>query len=117
MLGEVRSLLGPAWIIEGEDPATYERLLAGVAKAIGPRDLVEWLLITDIVALTWEIQRSRRLSNSLTALYRREAMQTILHQLLPKPDFRSPLGQEHLILVEHLANGQEVANNTRSLKV
>ena len=64
-LAEVRPVLGPAWIIKGEDSETYERLLGEVGKAIGPRDLVDWQLINDVVALTWEIQRSRRLSASL----------------------------------------------------
>ena len=52
---EVRALLGPSWIIEGEDPERYEELLARVGAAVQPMDLIDWLLVKDIVALTWEI--------------------------------------------------------------
>ena len=52
--------MGPAWIIEGEHPERYEQLLKRVAEAVGPADFVDWLLVKDVVALTWEIQRSRR---------------------------------------------------------
>ena len=52
---EVRALLGPSWIIEGEDPELYEELLAGVGAAVQPKDFIDWLLLKDIVALTWEI--------------------------------------------------------------
>lgn len=54
----VRALLGPSWLIEGEDPRLYEELLARVGAAIQPTDLIDWLLLKDVVALTWEIQRS-----------------------------------------------------------
>jgi hypothetical protein len=43
-LEDVRELLGPAWIIEGEDPERYEQLLARVADAVGPADFIDWLL-------------------------------------------------------------------------
>jgi hypothetical protein len=59
-LEDVRELLGPAWIIEGEDLERYEQLLARVADAVGPADFIDWLLVKDVVAHTWEIQRSRQ---------------------------------------------------------
>jgi hypothetical protein len=62
---EVRALLGPSWIINGEDPQVYEALLAQVGAAVGAKDIVDWLLIKDFVALTWDIQRSRRIRDGL----------------------------------------------------
>ena len=50
----MRALLGPSWIIKGEDPERYEELLAAVGAAVQPKDLIDWLLVKDIVALTWE---------------------------------------------------------------
>ena len=75
----------------------------------GARDFVDWLLIKDIVALTWEIQRARRLSQSLTSLYQSQALADILQQLLPKPALHSPARDEHIKLVEQWSNGQEAA--------
>jgi hypothetical protein len=62
---EVRALLGPSWITEGEDPKLYETLLAQVGAAVGAKDIIDWLLISDVVALTWDIQRSRRIRDGL----------------------------------------------------
>jgi hypothetical protein len=47
-------------LIEGEDPKLYEDLLGRVGAAIQPADIIDWLLLKDVVALTWEIQRSPR---------------------------------------------------------
>ena len=69
---EVRALLGPSWIIEGEDPERYEELLARVGAAVQPMDLIDWLLVKDIVALTWEIQRTRRQRDSLMRMARKD---------------------------------------------
>ena len=76
--------MGPSWIIEGEDPERYEELLARVGEAVQPKDLIDWLLVNDIVALTWEIQRTRWQRDSLMRMARHAAMKTILSSLLPK---------------------------------
>ncbi len=51
----MRALLGPSWLIEGEDPKLYEELLGRVGAAVQPTDIIDWLLLKDVVALTWEI--------------------------------------------------------------
>ncbi len=70
---EARALLGPSWIIEGEDRELYEALLARVGAAVEPTDIIDWLLVKDVVALTWEIQRSRRHRDSLVRMCRARA--------------------------------------------
>ncbi len=79
----VRALLGPGWIIEGEDPQLYEDLLAAVGAAVKPIDLIDWLLLKDFVDLTWEIQRARRTRESVVRMARRDAMKSILVTLMP----------------------------------
>jgi hypothetical protein len=74
----VRALLGPSWTIEGEDPERYEELLAQVAAAVQPKDIIDWLLLSDVVALTWQIHRSRKLSENFVRIGRRAGMQKIL---------------------------------------
>jgi hypothetical protein len=54
-----------------------------VAEAAGPTDFIDWLLIKDIVALTWEIQRSRRHRETVIRIGRLEALQQILEQVMP----------------------------------
>jgi hypothetical protein len=85
-LTDIRELLGPAWILEGEDPKRYEGLLLRVAEAVGPIDFIDWLLVKDVVALTWEIQRSRRHRETLIRMGRLKALEQILEQAMPRKD-------------------------------
>lgn len=80
----VRALLGPSWLIEGEDPRLYEELLGRVGAAVQPTDIIDWLLLKDVVALTWEIQRARRQRETLIRMGRLEAMEQILDQAMPR---------------------------------
>ena len=52
----VRPLLGPSWLVEGEDPKLYEDLLARVGAAVNPLDIIDWLLVKDVVALLMDPQ-------------------------------------------------------------
>ena len=65
---DIRPLLASAWLLEGEDPGLFERLLAEVGDAIRPIDIIDWIYVMDVVARTWEIQRSRRHRESLMRL-------------------------------------------------
>ena len=38
---DVRSLLGPSWIIDGENAERYEELLEKVGAAVQPIDLID----------------------------------------------------------------------------
>jgi len=71
-------------LIEGEDPTLYEELLARVGAAVEPIDIIDWLLLKDVVALTWEIQRSRRHRETVVRLGRLDAMTEILDQAMPR---------------------------------
>jgi hypothetical protein len=88
-LEDVRELLGPAWIIEGEDPERYEQLLARVADAVGPADFIDWLLVKDVVAHTWEIQRSRQHRETVIRMGRLKALHQILDQATGEEEFIS----------------------------
>jgi hypothetical protein len=91
---EVRALLGPSWLIEGEDPKLYEELLAKVGAAVQPMDIIDWLLVKDVVALTWDIHRSRRHRESLMRTTRRNAMERILDLSLSRDLALREVGQE-----------------------
>ena len=53
--------LGPAPLLEGEDKADYIGLLEEVRRQVKPKDVIEQIYIRDIVDLTWELMRSRRI--------------------------------------------------------
>jgi hypothetical protein len=58
-------LFGQPNILEGEDAAAYEELLARIRAAIKPDDTIEEMFIHEVVALEWEVLRWRRLKSSL----------------------------------------------------
>jgi hypothetical protein len=75
-------LLGPNWIIEGEDPERYEKVLAEVGAAAQPIDFIDWLLVKDIGDLTWEIQRSHLQCERLMRTARLFSLQTVIFSIL-----------------------------------
>jgi hypothetical protein len=54
------SLFGPPLVLEGEDSAAYDELLGRVYAAVKPADVIDEILISDAVALEWEVLRRRR---------------------------------------------------------
>ena len=57
----VIELLGPAPLLKGENLKQYQALLSEIARTVKPADIMEWLWVKDIVDLTWDILRYRRL--------------------------------------------------------
>ena len=90
----VRALLGPSWLIEGEDPKRYEEVLGRVGAAVQPTDIIDWLLLKDVVALSWEIQRSRRQRDTLVRMGRLEALMQILREAIPREGWFGDFGRD-----------------------
>ena len=57
--------LGPPPLLEGEDQADYAGLMEEVRHQVAPKDVIEQLYVRDIVDLTWELMRSRRIKVAL----------------------------------------------------
>ena len=76
------SIFGPAPILEGEDQAAYDELLAQVSSVVKPSDIIEEIWVRDVVDLTWEIFRGRRLKNCLLAAAVPYALREILSPLV-----------------------------------
>jgi hypothetical protein len=72
---------GPAPLFEGEDAAGYDELLARVSGAIKPADIIEEIWIRDIVALTWEALRLRRVRAALLTAKRHVGVKQLLRPL------------------------------------
>ncbi len=72
---------GPAPLFEGEDSAGYDELLARVSGAIKPSDIIEEIWIRDIVALTWEALRLRRVRAAQLTAKRHVGVKQLLRPL------------------------------------
>jgi hypothetical protein len=71
-------IFGAPPLIEGEDAATYEELLAGIHAAVQPVDMIEEMLVDDVISLEWELLRWRRLKTSLMRARGLEALERFL---------------------------------------
>ncbi len=72
------ALFGPPLLIEGEDAAAYDQLLARICAAVKPVDIIDEMFIADVVSLEWEILRWRRLKSSLIQARGLEALEDFL---------------------------------------
>jgi hypothetical protein len=59
------SLFGPPPLFKGEDAAAYDELHAHISAAVKPKDFLEQIWVRDVVDLTWETLRMRRLRAEL----------------------------------------------------
>ena len=87
------SIFGPAPILPNEDSAAYDELLARVSAEVKPTDIIEEIWIRDVVDLTWEILRWRRIRTSLVAAEMSAKLRPILARLIPAGSWQS-VGQK-----------------------
>src|SRR5258708_3286963 len=57
--------LGPPPLIKGEDGVAYNQLHGGITAAVKPKDFLEEIWVRDVVDLSWEVLRLRRLKAKL----------------------------------------------------
>jgi len=48
-------------LLPGEDPDHYQLIRDAVVREIDPQTAIEWLFVSDLVELSWDILRYRRL--------------------------------------------------------
>ncbi len=77
---EIASLFEKPPLLSNEDAEEFERLLTGVAVAVAPRDVIEWLWTKDVVDLLWEAQRLRRFRSAILIAARRKALHDVLDE-------------------------------------
>jgi hypothetical protein len=71
-------LFGAPPLIDGEDAAAYDALLARIAAAVKPADVIEEMWVRDVVDLAWETLRLRRLKAMLITAAAPEGMAAAL---------------------------------------
>ena len=60
-------LFGPPPLLSEENAAGYDELFTRVSSAVNPSDVIEAIWLRDVVELTWEISRWRRLKKEFLA--------------------------------------------------
>jgi hypothetical protein len=75
------NFFGPAPLLDGEDPAAYDELLARVSGAIKLSDILEEIWVRDVVDLVWEALRLRRLKADLITANAHNGLERILKPL------------------------------------
>jgi hypothetical protein len=96
-------LFGPPQILEGEDAASYDELLARICDAIRPVDTIEEMFTADVVSMEWEVLRWRRLKWTLVQA---TGLRTLEHFLVKQLKANYALHEEHFerYLAEVLRN-------------
>jgi hypothetical protein len=82
-------LFGQPLLLEGEDPAAYEELLARLYAAVEPLDVIDEIFIDDTISLQWDVLRWRRSKSSLIRARGLAALERFLSKEL---DLRFVLG-------------------------
>ena len=75
------ALFGMPPLLEGEDAAAYDEMVAQVSAAVSPADILEHIWVRDVVDLTWEILRLRRIKMQLLTANLHRGLKVILDPL------------------------------------
>ena len=74
---DIAALFGYAPTLKTEDDETYWKCMERVIQCVEPQDIIEWLWLKDVVDLSWEILRLRRLKIDLVEIDREDQNATI----------------------------------------
>jgi len=82
---EIRFLFGRVPVLTSQSKIGYWSLVESIANAIGPRDVIEWLCVKNLVDLTWNTFFYRRVEAGIIDVTRMQALISILGSILPDP--------------------------------
>jgi hypothetical protein len=87
------AFLAPPPLIEGEEAASYDDLLARISGTLKPADILEEIWVRDVVDLTWDVFRLRRLKVHLLRADAHQGMAELIGPLLKwDHTFRTAVG-------------------------
>ncbi len=78
----LKSLLSEPLLLNGEDRAAYDELLAAVTETVQPSDILEQIWTSEAVEKQWEALRQRRFKTAYIAANWQRALHATLHPLL-----------------------------------
>jgi hypothetical protein len=94
-------------LLEGEDAAAYDELLARIRAAVKPADVIDEMFIDDVVSLEWDLLRWRRLKFTLIRARAIKALNDLLADKLPDHLFEDYFADDLTeFLQEHLPKDQ-----------
>ena len=70
--------IAPAALLPGEKEADYAMVAVRIVSTSGPRDAIEEFLIRDVIDLTWEILRLRRVKAGILRTSTNEGVNRVL---------------------------------------
>jgi hypothetical protein len=73
--------IAPAPLLPGEQETDYAEVALRIVKAAHPRDAIEEFLVRDVVDLTWEILRLRRMKAGILKSSRGRGLRRILEEI------------------------------------
>jgi hypothetical protein len=76
-----QALFGPRPLLEGEDSAAYDKLLAQITEALKPKDIIEELWVYDVLNLSWEVISWRQRKSRLIKANLHLGLKTVLSSL------------------------------------
>jgi hypothetical protein len=85
--------VAPAPLLPGEEGSDYKTLAARIVGAAAPRDAIEDFLVRDVVDLTWEALRLRRLKAGILKASMSEGVQAVMSVLGQAESNFSPLNR------------------------
>ena len=77
----LKSLEEPSCLLPGESRREFEFIRQMIIEDVCPKTNLEWLWTMDLVELSWEIFRYRRLRERILHAYRAKAVASILQRL------------------------------------
>ena len=78
---ELKSFEEPSCLLPGERRHEFEMIRQMIVADVGPKTNLEWLWTIDLVELSWEILRYRRLRGRILQAHRAKAIAAILQRL------------------------------------
>ena len=93
---DAQALLGRPPLVRGEDGDAYGELLARVQAAVAPKDVLEEFWVRDVVDLSWEAVRLRRMKANLITAATYKALERVLAPIVD----REPADGFSLVLEE-----------------
>jgi hypothetical protein len=81
------AILGPPPLLEGEDAALYDELVARMCTAVKPVDIINEMFMADVISFEWDIMRWRRLKFSLLEASAHRALRDFLNKELSYDDY------------------------------
>jgi hypothetical protein len=85
--------IAPAPLLPGEKQADYAEVAVRIVRAAKPRDAIEEFLVRDVVDLTWEILRLRRMKSGILKSSTGRGLRRILDEIGHPWDERDELSE------------------------